>query len=404
MWLLNDFEFRLLVKKDNTITYLFLLTFLIALTVSLQMPILSLFMTKIIGVNPLWTGLFFMMYASMGILCSLFFAKRSDTVMCRKKLIQWCCLFGIVGGVFFAFCRDYLLLLGVGTVLTGFASAATPQLFAFAKEHAHLNDERIDVIATLMRASYSLAWVIGPPFAFWVAATHAFSFVFLFIAIIFIVSYFIVVFCLPPDPREKDKIPHLDRHVFKQSNLRWLFLGTTAMWVCNSVYLFTLPLFISKVLVADVRWSGVFLGLASFIEFPIMVCAGLLIVRTGKRVMMLLGAAAGIGFFVSLIWINSITGMLAAQILNAVFIGMLGGVGVSCFMELLPKSPGVAATLFTTSARVGSVIGGGLAGVIAHFFGFEAVFVLAALLTSLAFFACWQVRFTHHEVVMETLS
>ena len=59
MWLLNDFEFRLLVKKDNTITYLFILTFLIALTVSIQMPILSLFMTKIIGVNPMWTGLFF---------------------------------------------------------------------------------------------------------------------------------------------------------------------------------------------------------------------------------------------------------------------------------------------------------------------------------------------------------
>ena len=101
--------------------------------------------------------------------------------------------------------------------------------------------------------------------------------------------------------QENDKIEHIDINIFEQKNLRWLFLGSTSMWICNSIYLFSLPLFISKVLVADVRWSGVFLGVASLIEFPIMVCAGFLIVRTGKRLMMLLGAGAGIAFFVSLI-------------------------------------------------------------------------------------------------------
>lgn len=58
MWLLHNFNVRKLVEKDAPVSALFFLTFLIGLTVSLQLPLLSLFMTKAVGANPLLSGFF----------------------------------------------------------------------------------------------------------------------------------------------------------------------------------------------------------------------------------------------------------------------------------------------------------------------------------------------------------
>lgn len=344
-----------------------------------------------------------MFYSATGIICSLFLAKQSDTVLCRKKLIQMCCVLGVIAGILFAFSRDYLVLLLVGCTLVGLASAATPQLFAFAKDHAQFNNQRIDVISTFMRASYSMAWVLGPPAAFLIAATYGFGVIFCIIALIFSWAYRIVSIHLPPDPKQNETHSYLSWELFKQNDLKWLFISTTLMWVCNSAYLFSLPLFVDRVLDIDVRWSGAFLGFASLLEFPIMLAAGYFVILLGKHTMMIVGAVCGVSFFISLLWVDTMIGMMCVQALNAIFIGMLGGIGISYYMDVLPQSSGVAATLFTTSARIGAVIGGGLAGITGYLFDFSAVFVVTGALAFISLLTCLKVHFHHKQVVMETL-
>jgi SET family sugar efflux transporter-like MFS transporter len=46
--------------------------------------------------------------------------------------------------------------------------------------------------------------------------------------------------------------------------------------------------------------------------------------------------------------------LLMLQLANALFIGILAGLGMVYFQDLMPGSPGQATTLFTNSIRTGS--------------------------------------------------
>lgn len=49
--------------------------------------------------------------------------------------------------------------------------------------------------------------------------------------------------------------------------------------------------------------------------------------------------------------------LLGLQLLNAIFIGILGGIGMLYFQDLMPGQAGSATTLYTNTSRVGWIIG-----------------------------------------------
>ncbi len=51
------------------------------------------------------------------------------------------------------------------------------------------------------------------------------------------------------------------------------------------------------------------------------------------------------------------------QALNAIYIGILAGIGMLYFQDLMPGQAGAATTLYTNTTRVGWIIAGSLAGV-----------------------------------------
>lgn len=50
--------------------------------------------------------------------------------------------------------------------------------------------------------------------------------------------------------------------------------------------------------------------------------------------------------------------LLGLQLLNAIFIGILGGIGMLYFQDLMPGQAGSATTLYTNTSRVGWIIAG----------------------------------------------
>lgn len=92
-----------------------------------------------------------------------------------------------------------------------------------------------------------------------------------------------------------------------------------------------------------------------------MLLAGYYVKRFGKRNMMLLAVAAGVLFYLGLIVLAAKPALIALQLLNAVFIGIVAGIGMLYFQDLMPGRPGAATTLFTNSISTG-VIGRGAAG------------------------------------------
>ena len=100
--------------------------------------------------------------------------------------------------------------------------------------------------------------------------------------------------------------------------------------------------------------------------------------------MLILASFAGVLFYIGMSSQVRPEWLLALQLANALFIGILAGLGMVYFQDLMPGRPGQATTLFTNSIRSGSILAGLLAGLIAQYWSYFGVFVVAIGLTLIA--------------------
>ena len=103
-----------------------LVAFMMGIAGALQAPTLSLFLSREVGAQPFWVGLFYTVNAIAGILVSLALAKRSDSRGDRRRLIMFCCLMAVGNALLFAFNRHYLTLITCGVMLASVANAHRP--------------------------------------------------------------------------------------------------------------------------------------------------------------------------------------------------------------------------------------------------------------------------------------
>ncbi|EAN8468157.1 MFS transporter [Salmonella enterica] len=358
-----------------------LVAFMMGVAGALQAPTLSLFLSREVGAQPFWVGLFYTVNAIAGIGVSLALAKRSDSRGDRRKLIMFCCLMAIGNALLFAFNRHYVTLITCGVLLASLANTAMPQLFALAREYADSSAREVVMFSSVMRAQLSLAWVIGPPLAFMLALNYGFTAMFSIAAVIFAVSLVLIALMLPSVARVEQSVdaPIAQGNGWQDKNVRMLFIASTLMWTCNTMYLIDMPLWISAELGLSDKLAGVLMGTAAGLEIPAMILAGFYVKRFGKRRMMIAAVAAGVLFYIGLIFFHSRTALLL-QLFNAVFIGIVAGIGMLWFQDLMPGRAGAATTLFTNSISTGVILAGMIQGAVAQSFGHFAVYwVIAAI-------------------------
>lgn len=363
-----------------------IVAFMMGIAGALQAPTLSLFLTREVQVRPFWVGLFYTVNAIAGILVSLALAKRSDSRGDRRKLIMVCCVMAVANCVLFAFNRHYLTLITVGVMFASIANTAMPQIFALAREYADNSAREVVMFSSIMRAQLSLAWVIGPPLSFMLALNYGFTTMFLIAAGIFVISLALIFFALPSVARIEQPADVALTQVsgWKDKNVRMLFIASMLMWTCNTMYIIDMPLWVSTDLGLPESLAGLLMGTAAGLEIPAMILAGYYVKRFGKRRMMVIAVAAGVLFYVGLILFHSRTALLLLQLFNAVFIGIVAGIGMLWFQDLMPGRPGSATTLFTNSISTGVILAGVLQGALAESYGHYSVYWLIAGLSVLA--------------------
>ena len=370
-------------RRLNGVYAAFLMVaFMMGVAGALQAPTLSLFLSREVGAQPFSVGLFYTVNAIAGILVSLWLAKRSDSHGDRRKLILFCCAMAIGNALLFAFNRHYLTLLTCGVLLASLANTAMPQLFALAREYADNSAREVVMFSSVMRAQLSLAWVIGPPLAFMLALNYGFTAMFSIAAAFFAISMALIAFALPSVSRVDTAadVPVTQVSGWKNKNVRRLFIASTLMWTCNTMYIIDMPLWICSDLGLPDKLAGILMGTAAGLEIPAMILAGYYVKRFGKRRMMVIAVAAGVLFYLGLILFHSREALLALQLFNAVFIGIVAGIGMLCFQDLMPGRAGSATTLFTNSISTGVILAGVIQGAIAQSYGHFAVYwVIAAI-------------------------
>ncbi|MFG0517532.1 sugar efflux transporter [Kluyvera intermedia] len=371
-----------------------MVAFMMGIAGALQAPTLSLYLSREVGVQPFWVGLFYTVNAVAGIVVSLGLAKRSDSRGDRRKLIMFCCLMAVGNALLFAFNRHYLTLITCGVLLASIANAAMPQLFALAREYADSSAREVVMFSSVMRAQLSLAWVIGPPLAFMLALNYGFTAMFSIAAAIFAISLALIALTLPSVARVEQPADTVQIPIsgWKDSNVRMLFIASTLMWTCNTMYIIDMPLWISSDLGLPDSLAGILMGTAAGLEIPAMILAGYYVKRFGKRRMMVTAVAAGVLFYIGLIFFHSHTSLLVLQLFNAVFIGIVAGIGMLWFQDLMPGRAGAATTLFTNSISTGVILAGIIQGALAQNFGHFSVYWVIAGISVVTLAMTWRVK------------
>lgn len=378
---------------DLTSTAFLIVAFLTGIAGALQTPTLSIFLTDEVHARPAMVGFFFTGSAVIGILVSQFLAGRSDKRGDRKSLIVFCCLLGVLACTLFAWNRNYFVLLFVGVFLSSFGSTANPQMFALAREHADKTGREAVMFSSFLRAQVSLAWVIGPPLAYALAMGFSFTVMYLSAAVAFIVCGVMVWLFLPSMQKELPlatgtvEAPRRNRR-----DTLLLFVICTLMWGSNSLYIINMPLFIINELHLPEKLVGVMMGTAAGLEIPTMLIAGYFAKRLGKRFLMRVAAVGGVCFYAGMLMAHSPAILLGLQLLNAIFIGILGGIGMLYFQDLMPGQAGSATTLYTNTSRVGWIIAGSVAGIVAEIWNYHAVFWFAMVMIIATLFCLLRIK------------
>jgi SET family sugar efflux transporter-like MFS transporter len=277
--------------------------------------------------------------------------------------------------------RDYWVLLGLTATATALAGSMFPQTFAYARQ-VLLRDEptRAAFGMSALRTVFSLAWVGGPPLAAVLLQLGGFRYVYGMAAGMYALAALVAIVWLDKVPASTPSTTEEPEDV-RGERLRLLrtLVGFTCLMCPLTLAVQALPLFIRTELGGQVSQAGLVLGLCAALEIPLMLGMGALAGRVPLSRLVRGGAVCGVLCYGSVALAQHVAVLYSVQLLNAVFIAAVSGLGISYVQDMLPDQPGRASTLFSNTFPIGAVLAGPMFGLAQHF-GYRLAYVLSTAL------------------------
>jgi SET family sugar efflux transporter-like MFS transporter len=101
---------------------------------------------------------------------------------------------------------------------------------------------------------------------------------------------------------------------------------------------------------------------------------------------------AALLLYVGVYFASELWHLFVLQIFNAIFIGVLAGLGVSVIQDLMPGRSGGASALYTNTTHVGNLMSSLMVGLVADYYGYHQVFVVNILLIFVAIWVFGKVK------------
>lgn len=388
---------------------IYALFFTVGLVGALVLPTLSLFLAKEIGVRPLLVGGAFAGVALASIAYNFWIGRWSDKLEDRRPLVVVCCVLGSLACLVFAFSRNYWLVAFTAIFLLSLSMVSFSQIMAYSLDYAEaeIPAERIPLFNAIMRAQIAFAWVAGPPAGFLLATHLGFDVNYGTAAVLYLVvaiACFKLLPRLPAKQKPVDEVGTQDR-VPMRSTVRqslWLCaLGFSLLWGVNNAYLISLPIHLKDNLQIDAQWMGWVMGTTAALEVPFMLLAGHYAARFRLISLVRCAGVAALMLYLGVYFANQLWQLFVLQLFNAIFIGVLAGLGVSVIQDLMPGRSGAASGLYTNTTHIGNLLSSLMVGVVADVFGYHQVFLANILLVFIAIWAFGKVR-TSRELAADT--
>lgn len=365
---------------------IYLLIMLLGGMYALVAPTLSFYLAEHFQMRPLAVGGFFVAIALANIVYSQAIARWSDRLQHRHGLILIGMLLGGLACFAFSAATNYWWVLLSGLTLFSMSNSVLPQIFAFSREYADqcLSPERTTLFNSIVRACIALAWVAAPPAGFFLQSWIGFKLQYQSVGVCYVIMGALAYALLPRIPRKAPAaqtadLPKGNREIFLAMGAFALLFGA------NHAYVLGLPMLLTRELDAQAHLAGWLMGTAAALEIPVMLLAGWLAARLRLVAIVRFGCAAGVLLYLGVWQASQVWQMFALQLLNAIFIGCLAGLGITLFQNMLPGRAGVASTLFTNTNQIGNICGSVMIGVFADLYGYKHLYGVNMLAAMLAF-------------------
>jgi SET family sugar efflux transporter-like MFS transporter len=379
----------------------------VGLSASMAYPFLSLFLTTAVHASPWRVSVYLIAGPVAGIGITQYLGRLSDRRPIRRTLLIVAASAGIVAMLANAFVRDYWVLLGVTATLAAIGGSMMSQGFAYARSIL-AGSERAAMMTSGLRMLFSLAWVGGPPLAALIQSTGGFSALYATAAGMYAAALIVTLALLPEpqpspllldDPADTVEAAEAATGVLPvdesltapalgpDAPVRTL-AGTIAAFAllqgATAVAVQMLSLYLHADLHAGVGQAGLILGLCAGLEIPLMLMFGMLSTRFPLRRLVLIGPLFSVVYLVLASTATHTWILFAGQLLNAMSIAAIQGLGVSYVQDLLPRDPGKASALYSNSFAAGLILSGPMIAA-AETIGYRSAYLLAAGISLLGF-------------------
>jgi SET family sugar efflux transporter-like MFS transporter len=352
----------------------------VGLSAALSFPFLSLFLTSAVHASPIKLSIFLLAQPLSGVVVSTVLGRLSDGRVARRRVLMAAAAAGCASAALFSVLRSYWPLLALACTLTAVGAALMPQGFAYARAIL-AGDLTAAMVTSTLRMFFSLAWVVGPPLASLLLSSGGFASLYACSAGLYAVVFVVVAVWLvePPAVRPPIQGEMADGELPPEGARRSLWTALAGLCLLQSATLLNvqaLPLLVRYNLHAGVGSAGVLLGVCAALEIPAMLGFGALSARVPLERLVRTGPLFGMAYYALASVTQHVWQLGAAQLLNACFIAVVQGLGISYVQELLPLQPGRASTLYSNTLPCGAILASPLLGIGAKF-GYRISFVAA---------------------------
>ncbi|WP_337101142.1 sugar efflux transporter [Paenibacillus sp. YIM B09110] len=367
---------------------------LIGIGISITMPYLALYCTEYLGMSAGTFGVFTAVSSLSGVVANTFIGKYSDRKLDRKLIITLATVSSALGYISYLMFANFIILLIIVSFFSGLGAAAMPQIYAYAQESANESnsDEKTFAMSTL-RSIVSLGFLVGPLVGTIILGAVGYKGLFLGTSAIFITIASIVLLFLPKKrTAQKKKQGSADTISINRKQIWFPLLAFILLFAVNAINGIITPLLIVNELHGTHTDVGLVVSICAGLEIPIMFMLGALGRKLSNH-LLLIGAC-----FIAIIYniILSVSThswqLIAAQLLQAVFVAIVMGNGLSYFTELLPNSPGMSSTIYYNGSIIGRLVGNLGGGIIAQFAGIRDVYWVCLVIVIVSFIILWSIR------------
>ncbi|GAA3571847.1 hypothetical protein GCM10022197_30540 [Microlunatus spumicola] len=357
---------------------------------SVAVPQLTTFFVTDLGATLPQAGLYYLTNVTAPVV-GFALGRLSDRQPDRLRLFRIGALVGAAGWTAMGLATQLWMPFVISVVALGVAGAAGAQVYAAVRDELNRRPSGMDVeLISTVRMGFTLGWVLGPVVGSLAGGFFGLRTVMLLTAALSALQLVPMIGVKAPRfvaaaavPTPGDRRPTVGSRRALLPLLSFCALVTVA--ACGDTVKFAyLPLYMSQQLHLPAAVSGGVIALQPVCELALMPLAARLAGRHGPMKIVMAGTVCAIAAHLCYATSTSVVGLVVAQVLLSAMWAGMAGLGVSVAQDLYPSGVGLASSTFMSSILFASTVGGLLGSLFVSVLGVPGVFVVPAVLCTLA--------------------